>query len=295
MIYHLTISKLVNMEATCFPFNPVNKLVTKDEIESILKNHGVNYSPKDISLYNKAFLHRSYCTRKNDNVITGNTNCPTDCLPLQEESNERLEFLGDSILNFVVADYLYERYPDVNEGFLTKARTRIVNGNKLAELSQYLRLGDHLIISDQLEQNNGRKNKNNLEDVFEAFIGAMYLDFNAYKIDTKNEISILDQSGIGFQIVTTFIINIMETYIDFSTLVTQNENPKDLFIKMCQHNFQWTPKFFEINITEKDNIKEHTVSIKNNEDVILSISTGYSRKQAEINASMKALNYFGWN
>ena len=128
------------METPIYPFNPLNKLVTKEDVQMILIEHGVDYSPKDISLYNKAFLHRSYCTRKNDNVITGNTECPTNCLPLQEESNERLEFLGDSILNFVVADYLYDRYPDVNEGFLTKVRTRIVNGNMLAELSEYLRV-----------------------------------------------------------------------------------------------------------------------------------------------------------
>lgn len=277
-----------------YPFNHLNKLVTKKDIESILTEHGVNHSPKNISLYNKAFLHRSYCTRKNDNVITGNVECPKDCLPLQEESNERLEFLGDSILNFVVADYLYERYPDVNEGFLTKIRTRIVNGNKLAELSNYLHLGEHLIISEQLEQNHGRKNKNNLEDVFEALLGAIYLDFNEYKIDTDNKISILDQTGIGFQIVTTFIVNVLEKYIDFSKLVSQSDNPKDAFIKMCQHNYQWTPKFFEVNICEKDNIKEHTISVKNNEDVIIAIATGPSRKAAEINASIKAMNYFGW-
>lgn len=282
-------------ETTTYPFNSLNKLVTPEDIQSILIEHGVDYTLKDIFLYNKAFLHRSYCTRKNDNVLSGNTECPKDCLPLQEESNERLEFLGDAILNFVVADYLYERYPDVNEGFLTKARTKIVNGIKLAELSSLLDLGKHLIISDQVEQNNGRKNKNNLEDVFEAFIGAIYLDFNEYKIDTNNKNNMLDQSGIGFQIVTTFIINVLEKYIDFSTLVVQNDNPKDVFIKMCQHNFQWSPKFFEINICEKNNVKQHTVSIKNNENGVISIATGSSRKLAEINASSKALQYFGWH
>jgi dsRNA-specific ribonuclease len=277
------------------PFNPLNKLLTEEVIVDLLIRHGVDYKPKDVSLYNKAFLHRSYCTRKNDNIITGNVHCPKDCIPLQEESNERLEFLGDAILNFVVADYLYERYPNVNEGFLTKVRTNIVNGNKLAELSGYIDLGQHLIISQQLEQNNGRTNKKNLEDVFESLIGAIYLDFNQYKIDTEKRIPMLDQSGIGFQIVTIFIINVLETYIDFSTLVVHKDNPKDTFIKLCQHNFQWTPKFYEINVCEKDNIKEHTISVKNNEDFTISIANGPSRKLAEINASVKALQYYGWN
>ena len=183
----------------------------------------------------------------------------------------------------------------MNEGFLTKVRTKIVNGNKLAELAEFIDLGKYLIISQQLEKNNGRNNKNNLEDVFEALLGAIYLDFNKYKIDTDKKIPILDNTGIGFQIVTIFIINVLETYIDFSTLVEQKDNPKDSFIKLCQHNFQWVPKFYEINISDKDNIREHTVSIKNNQDFAISVGVGSNRKLAEINASTKALQYYGWS
>lgn len=277
------------------PYNPLNKLVTFEDIHGILKDHGIVLKPLNISLYNKAFLHRSYCTRKNDNLITGNTECPEDCLPLQEESNERLEFLGDSILNFVVADYLYERYPDANEGFLTKMRTKIVNGNKLAELSEFLDLGKHIIISKQIENNNGRNNKKNLEDIFESFLGAIYLDFNDYEFNkSMTKKYFLDHTGIGFQIVSKFIVNILEQYIDFSSIVVQKENPKDTFLKMCQHNFQWTPKFYEINICEKNNLKEHTVSVKNNEGFTIAISSGNNRKQAEMNASIKGMEYYGW-
>lgn len=271
------------------PFNPSNKMITYDQVVHILSEHGIVDKPKDITLYNKAFLHRSYCTRKNDNVVTGNVECPSDCLPLQEESNERLEFLGDAILNFVVANYLYERYPDANEGFLTKIRTKIVNGNKLAELATYLNLGDHLIISQQLEANRGRNNKNNLEDVFESLLGAIYLDFSS-----GND-GFIEENGVGFQTVMKFIITILETYIDFSTIVVQKVNPKDTFVKLAQHNFQWTPKFYEINVCDKDNTKEHTISIKNNEDFTIAVATGETRKLAEINASEKALKYYGWS
>ena len=104
------------------PYNPLNILVQKSDILNLTKNF------KDINLYRKAFVHKSYCTRKNENFLNGNINCPPGCLPLQEDSNERLEFLGDSILNMVVADYLFERYPDENEGFLTRMRTKLVNG-----------------------------------------------------------------------------------------------------------------------------------------------------------------------
>jgi len=63
----------------------------------------------NINIYRRAFVHKSYCRRKNENFLNGNVNCPPDCLPLQEESNERLEFLGDAILNMVVGLYVFER------------------------------------------------------------------------------------------------------------------------------------------------------------------------------------------
>jgi ribonuclease-3 len=221
--------------------------------------------------------------------------CPDDCLPLQEESNERLEFLGDSILNFVIAEYLYERYPTMNEGFLTVMRTRLVNGNMLAHLSSTLNLGKLLIVSKQIEASNGRENKNLLEDAFESLLGAIYLDFNEYKMNTNGKIGIIDNTGIGFQVVKTFIINVIETYVDFSDLIRKKNNPKDTLIKQCQHSFQWTPNFYEIDVQEKNQKKIHTVCIKNDSDTIISTANGDSRKKAELAASKKALTYFGWD
>ena len=277
------------------PFNPNNSLLQMKTIKTILVNHGIDNDPQDISIYRKALLHKSYCTRKNENFLSGNLACPGNCLPLQEESNERLEFLGDAVLNLVVADYLFERYADVNEGFLTIMRTRLVNGKMLALLARKLELGKHIVISKQIESNNGRDNIKILEDSFEALLGAIYIDFNEYKINTTGKLSLLNTLGIGFQIVKLFIINIIETYVDFSELVNQRVNPKDKLIKNCQHNFQWTPKMLEMDITEKDNNKIHTICIKNPNDEIISTGKGKNRKSAEINASLKALDYFGWS
>ena len=108
-------------------------------------------------------------------------------MPLQENSNERLEFLGDSILNLTVARYVFDRYPDDNEGFLTNMRTKLVNGKMLAFLGEKIGLQNHVVISKQIESNRGRSNKNVLEDAFEALIGAIFLD---------NE----DKNRNGFQI-----------------------------------------------------------------------------------------------
>jgi ribonuclease-3 len=279
---------------TEYPFNQNNSLLTVDTLEQILLNYGIDKKPKDISIYRKAFLHRSYCTRKNENFISGNIECPVNCIPLQEESNERLEFLGDAVLNLVVADYLFERYPDVNEGFLTIMRTRLVNGKMLAYLAGEIELGKHIVISKQIEQNNGRENNKILEDSFEALLGAIYIDFNSYKIKTTKADNLIQHTGIGFQMVSNFIITILEKFVEFSDLVHQKINPKDKLMKQCQHNYNWTPKIYEVDVTEKDNNKIHTVCVKNANSQIIATAKGNSRKSAELNAATKALEYYGW-
>jgi dsRNA-specific ribonuclease len=84
------------------PYNANNVLVSHDDVLSILSEYLDNPVINDLNVYRKAFVHRSYCTRKNENFVNGNSNCPKDCIPLQEESNERLEFLGDAIVNLAV-------------------------------------------------------------------------------------------------------------------------------------------------------------------------------------------------
>ena len=233
------------------PYNPLNILVQKSDILNLTKNF------KDINLYRKAFVHKSYCTRKNENFLNGNINCPPGCLPLQEDSNERLEFLGDSILNMVVADYLFERYPDENEGFLTRMRTKLVNGKMLAFLSEKIALDKFILLSKQIEDNEGRKNSNILEDTFEAFIGAHYLD-------------------LGFEAAKEWITDVIETHLDFSELVKQNHNYKDMFLKYYQQNFSYIPKFFEVSIETNTitNGKIYTICIKDAQDNILAIGKG---------------------
>jgi ribonuclease-3 len=264
------------------PYNPNNRVVSLEDVCKILNRYGVQEMPNDISLYRKAFLHRSYCTRKNDNFLSGNVLCPDDCLPLQEESNEILEFLGDAVLNLVIAHYLCERYPQVNEGFLTVMRTKLVNGNMLAFLAKKLEFSKFLVISKQIEQNNGRENKNILEDAFEAFLAAIYLDFNKDNCD-------------GFSKVHAFITNVFEAYIEFSDLVKTKKNPKDILTKQCQAVYQWLPKFLEMDVEEKNNKKIHTVCVKDNNNNIISIGKGHTKKAAEIDGAQKAIVYFGWS
>lgn len=262
------------------PYNPNNVALDDVALSSLIGQYLEGYSVKDINIFRNAFVHKSYCTRKNENFVNGNMMCPDGCLPLQEESNERLEFLGDAVLNLVVGDYLFQRYPDESEGFLTKMRTKLVNGNMLAELAQYAKLPRFIIISKQIEENSGRRNKKILEDSFEAFLAALFSDAR-------------DQGKNGLEVVQEWFINLVESNIDFADLILQNNNYKDMFIKHIQHTFNYLPKFYELNTETTNNCKIFRVAIKDMNGIIISTGTGNSKKAAENDASLNALKYYG--
>jgi dsRNA-specific ribonuclease len=150
--------------------NPTNKLITTADVEAIMRENGLDIKVNNIDIYQKAFIHRSYL--KNNY----NDEHDTKCVPLQETCNETYEFLGDTILNSVVGSYLYERFSDENEGFLTKTRTKMVRGTTLGQLAKRLGFGQWVIISQHVDTESGRENLRILEDLFESFIAAIYLD-----------------------------------------------------------------------------------------------------------------------
>jgi ribonuclease III len=115
---------------------------------------------KSKKLLDEAFTHRSYLNEAK----------------LKIASNERLEFLGDSILSFAVSNYLYAKYPDFNEGNLTNLRSLIVNTKSLSETARELHMGDLLKLSRGEEDSKGRENASLLENSYEAYVGALFLD-----------------------------------------------------------------------------------------------------------------------
>ena len=268
------------------PYNEKNILISSDDVNEILKRFGINLKCINIDLYRKSLVNKSYVTRKNENIISGNEKCPNNCLPLQEESNERFEFLGDSVLSTTVANYLYKRYPEQNEGFLTKMRSKLVNGYMLSELCKHIGLDKWVIISKQIEESGGRENYKILEDIFEAFICAIFMDFNTLK---NNELD-PNTIGLGFQICEKWIINVIEDYVDFAELIKQNNNYKDKLIKYYQHTYLKTPKFFESNIDIINGKKIFTIVIKDDNEQILGIGKSDSKKKAEQVASENVLN-----
>lgn len=261
-------------------YNSKNNLFTIDDLKKIFPD--INISKQlDISVYQRAFVHSSYCTRKNENFEEANIHCPKDCLPLQETSYERFEFLGDALLNTVTSDYLYHRYPYEQEGFLAKMKTKLVNGTMLAYLSKCAGFDKYIIISKQIEESDGRSTKSILEDVFEAFLGALYTDFS--KINT----------GIGYTAVQDFIVYVFEEYIDFAELINRNNNYKDILSKYFQHNFQSVPKFIELDSKIVNNKKEYVYATKDHNGTIIGVGRGENIKKAQQEAAKTALVYYG--
>ncbi len=115
---------------------------------------------KNKKLFEEAFTHRSYLNEAK----------------VQVASNERLEFLGDSILSFVVSNHLYTKYPEFDEGTLTNLRSLMVNTKSLSEIARELQMGSLLKLSKGEEESKGRENATLLENSFEAYIGALFLD-----------------------------------------------------------------------------------------------------------------------
>ena len=131
----------------------------KGELLELSARLGVEF--KDLTLLHKALIHSSYANEaKEKNIV----------------HNERLEFLGDAVLELASSTYLYMQFPQMPEGQLTKTRASIVCSSSLAELARTLRLGDYLLLGHGEEMSGGRDRQTNLEDVFEAVIGAIYLD-----------------------------------------------------------------------------------------------------------------------
>lgn len=279
------------------PYNATNVLIDAKDLRKLFDANGLDgLQFRNINLYRNAFVHRSYCTMKNADFESGNERCPSDCLPLQEMSYERLEFLGDAILGMVIARYLYERYPDQPEGFLSKLRTKLVNGKMLGFLADKIGLPKFAILSKQIEDIGGRKNYKIMEDIFEAFIGAIAMDFQGDddQLTVPKSVGVTEfLTGAGYHVAELWIITIIEKHLDFAELIYTRTNYKDMLVRYMQHTFQDSPRFFEVNVQHVSGQKEFTYCVKDKNNAILGKAQGTSKKDAENNAAKAALLYYG--
>lgn len=189
--------------------------------------------------------------------------------------NERLEFLGDSVLSLVVSRYLFAAYPDLAEGELTRMRAELVCERALSSFADQIHLGDYLLLGVGEEKNRGRERRSILADAFEAVLAAIYLDAGEQ----------------GFERVSELLMPIIQREIasattagssDYKTLLQQ-------FVQQTEGDFL---EYVTVGESGPDHQKTFTVEARLNSNVI-GRGSGQSKRRAEQNAARKALELFG--
>ena len=233
------------------PFNPENREIRLNEVQSILSNFGINSKIDNIELYKRAFIHKSYTKRpiiENENANITITEKPSNCLSLKTKSNERLEFLGDGVLELITKYYLYKRFPKADEGFMTEKKIALVKNEHIGKLAYEMKINKWLIMSKHAEEKKTRTNLKKLGCLFEAFIGAIFLDFNKIKIkDEENWFENVFSTGPGFQMAQIFVENIFEKHVDFTELINNDDNYKNILQVKIQKEFKTTPEYLELS------------------------------------------------
>ena len=232
------------------PYNNKNQEITENDIINILNRFGIYSKPFNIKLYQRAFIHRSYTKRPNLENIQANITIvekTDDCMPLKTKSNERLEFIGDGVLECITKYYLYRRFPKADEGFMTEKKIAIVKNEHIGKLAYEMGLHKWYIISKHAEEKNTRTNLKKLGCLFEAFLGALFLDFNKIDIDDdKGWFKNIFVTGPGFQMSQIFIENVLEELVDWDRLINNDDNFKNRLQVIIQKEFKITPDYVEI-------------------------------------------------
>jgi dsRNA-specific ribonuclease len=238
------------------PYNPLNVEIKKNEVESILSNYGINIPINNFALYKRAFVHRSYIRRplnentQNNIIIVPK---PINCLELHTKSNERLEFVGDGVLECITKYYLYRRFPKENEGFMTEKKIALVKNEAIGKLAMEIGLHKWFILSKHAESKQTRVNLKKLGCLFESFVGAMFLDFN--KMSVKDEDGWFENifvTGPGFQIVQIFVERVFEKHVDWMNLIQNDDNYKNIFQVKIQKQFKVTPHYMDVEEHDVD-------------------------------------------
>jgi ribonuclease-3 len=291
---------MIKADKKIYPvYNENNFYITKEIIQSILKKADINIEINNLNLWQQAFIHKSYC--KNNDFLKnekfyGNIDAfdiensdYKHIMRLQDDSNEVIEWLGDGIIQSVVAIYLYQRYKNQREGFLTKIRSKLVKTETLSKLALYLNFDKYLIVSKHIEVIcNGRKNSRILEDSFEAFVGALYNDFSTSLGHAES-----------YNLCSKFIINLIEKNIDITELIINDDNYKDQLMRYYQKTYNGKFPVYEqktlitsINDNGIVNKKFH-MFVRDIDNNIIGEGIARSKKEAEQKAANAALKFFG--
>lgn len=214
---------------------------------------------KDKKLLIQAFMHRSYI---NENPSEG------------MEHNERLEFLGDAVLELIITEYLYKKYPDKTEGDLTSYRAALVNANMLSEVANETGMEEYLLLSKGEKKDKGKARQYILANAFEALVGAMYLDR-------------------GYDIAFSFLKKYLFKKIDEVMKKKSWIDSKSLFQEKAQEFEDITPVYKVLNEFGPDHDKVFTVGVYLRDNLVTE-GKGSSKQEAEQDAARHGLKAKNW-
>ncbi len=212
----------------------------------------IDYAFSDVGLLTIALTHPSYVAEQPDAL----------------EDNQRLEFLGDAVLQLALTDILFRQYPEMKEGRLTKMRSALVKSETLAVLAHELRLGDFLRLGKGEEQDGGRERASNLADALEAVIAAVFLDG-------------------GVEPAMRFCRELCEELLQDPEAALARENPKGALQEYTQQHFQSSPVYSLVQVTGPEHLPEFLIEATAGGIVVQ--ATAGSRKSAEKKAAQLAL------
>ena len=221
------------------------------------KATGIVFDNKEL-LYT-AFTHSSFAKRKRQ---------------LNIQDNERLEFLGDAVLKLVISEYLFNHYPECQEGDLTKIRSRIISDQSLSFIANHLNMGPYILFSYGERNTGGEKKTSNLANVFEALLGSYYLD-----------------KGLGA--TKTFLVTLLEEEEEAIMGLTKTQDHKTVLQELLQQH-QWPlPEYNVFKEEGPDHKKIFLVEaiITIGKNIIKSIGQGNSKKEAEQCAAKFAIEH----
>ncbi len=218
-----------------------------NELEPLEKRLG--YTFKDKKLIIEALTHKSF---------------------KQPYNNERLEFLGDAVLDLVVGEHLFTRFPKHDEGKLSKMRASLVNEEAFTRLANVIKLGSYIYLSNAEENNRGRTKPSLLSNAFEAIMGAIYLE-------------------CGLDKVTEIMVKLLDETYEELTLDSLFKDYKTSLQELTQAHFGMTPEYCLIHSRGPDHLKEFEISVKIDGKEYAS-ALGKSKKSAQQEAAEIALN-----
>jgi len=228
--------------------------IEEPNLFQLLTDLGLEY--KDIQLYKTALTHRSYINENLGKNIT--------------QHNERLEFLGDAVLELIITEYLFHKYPEFKEGELTSFRSATVKTTSLAETSKQLGLGNYLFLSRGEEKTGGRERPYILANTFEAFLGAIFLD-----------------QGLSF--AKAFLEKYLIPKIENIIKNRSDIDSKSKLQELAQDQMGITPQYFLISEEGPDHDKLFKMSVKIGTKTF-GTGEGHNKQEAESNAAQEAIN-----